>query len=139
MAHSHLASSQTVRQLWDIILAEYREGRGDEHQASLYLETLENMMRTLSISRDTLAILERPGYPLEVASQVDRDLAQLREFSLQVARSWVGFAQRDIDEAREELTRGACQDLDEAFAEIAGLSAEQWREKARRRKEAKGG
>jgi hypothetical protein len=139
VAHSHLGCSQTVWQLWDIILAEYRQGRGDEHHVSLYLETLENMMRTLSICRDTLAILERLGYPLPAASQIDRDLAELRELSLEVARNWVGFAQRDIDEAREELARGECQDLDEAFAEIAGVSAEQWRERVRRRKEAKGG
>jgi hypothetical protein len=139
LALSHLDCSQTVRRLWDVILAEYRQGRGDEHHASLYLETLENVMRTLSISRDTLAILERLGLPLPVAGQIDRDLAELREFSLQVARNWVEFGQRDIDEARAELACGQCQDLDEAFAEIAGVSAEQWREKVRRRKEAKGG
>lgn len=138
VAHSHLSCSQTVRRLWDFILAEYRHGRGDEDHISLYLETLENMMRTLSVSRDTFAILESLGYPLSVASQIDRDLAELREFSLQVARNWVGFTQRDIDEAREELARGECQNLDEAFAGIAGISAEQWREKVRRRKEAKG-
>jgi hypothetical protein len=96
------------------------------------------MMRTLFISRDTLAILERLGYPLPIASQIDRDLAELREFSFEVARNWVGFAQGDLDEAREELARGECQDLDEAFAEIAGVSTEQWREKVRQRKEAKG-
>jgi hypothetical protein len=139
VAHSHLGCSQTVRQLWEMILAEYSQGRGDEHQASLFLETLEHMMRTLSISRETLATLEGLGYVLPVASQIDRDLAELHEFSLEVARHWVGFAQRDIDEARAELARGECQDLDEAFAEIAGVSAEQWREKVRRRKEAKAG
>src|ERR1700719_4733975 len=37
VAHSHLGSSRTMRQLWDIILAEYHQGRCDEHQASLYL------------------------------------------------------------------------------------------------------
>jgi len=118
---------QAWESLWDLV----RERRVDEFQ-----EAGEAFLKSLDGAIKALSSLAKLG---ESVQGVQADLEQLRE---EHKERWPWFRKEDVLEALAESARGETLPVDDAFAQIAGVSREEWAsrlEERQRRHDQEGG
>lgn len=102
----------------------------EEIQGSgLALQTLFD--RTLSVLRDVRAlaqdVAQNTGHPLEGAPQLDEAVETVARMKAAFVHQWPWLEDSELQKAWTEYQRGEYLDLEDAFAQIAGVDRETWR------------
>jgi hypothetical protein len=76
--------------------------------------------------RDLAARFQRDGHLIAGLTELENALEQCRALKERIFEFWSPFTSQDVAEGLAEHARGECLELDEAFAQIAGVSKEAW-------------
>jgi hypothetical protein len=112
---------------WNRILANELEDylKTGEALQDLLSQTVELLHSIRALARSFV----EAGHPIERMNQLEDALARLENLKHEIIQCWPWFSQEDIDAGRAEHARGECLELDEAFAQIAGVDKETWRKR----------
>ena len=103
---------QAWESLWDLV----RDGMLDDLQ-----ETGESFLVVLD---QAIGVVRAFGdHTEEPLRGIQANLERLRQ---EHKDSWPWCSEQDLDDARAEIVRGETLEMDDAFAEIAGVSREEW-------------
>src|SRR5262245_13986507 len=106
----------------------------------------EAAVRTIEVWRDVSRLVcdlarsvESRGYIVDGIPELEQAIIDLERLRVLVFDHWRQTpTDQEVSEARAAFDRGECLPPDEAFAEIAGVSVETWRDRVRQRREAAG-
>jgi hypothetical protein len=102
-----------------------------EHLAGLFAATVGALQTYLALIR---RCEEHLGRQLQEADEVAAAIRKLERAGEAHTNNWPWFRKEDEDEALAEYARGETVPLEEAFAQIAGVSKEEWRRRVERRR-----
>jgi len=71
-------------------------------------------------------ILAMKGFITEYGFPLEGVLAELEKLRQEHQDRWLWFRQEEIDQARAEAEQGKTLELTDAFAQVAGVSREEW-------------
>jgi hypothetical protein len=80
---------------------------------------------------------ESSGYAMRSLPALAISLSEAVALRNRIFAFWAEFTPEDAQQAREAIRRGECQDLDDAFAEIAGVDKAEWLRRVEAHKAAK--
>jgi hypothetical protein len=100
-------------------------------------ECFDPGLRILARVTELIETYERRGGSVEEAAELRSALGQTRRLEAQIFEHWPRFSNKDVAEARAALARGECLDLEDAFAQIAGVDRETWRRRVEERRQAR--
>jgi hypothetical protein len=86
--------------------------------------------QTIALLHSIRALAQSPvenGHASKGTAELDKALAQLEGMKQELDQCWPWFRQQHIEEGRAEHAHGECLELEEAFAQIAGVDKETWR------------
>ncbi len=128
-----------MARLWNSALPRIRDHQiTDLQQAGEALGGLfDGTLDFLGSLRQWTREFEAAGHNVQGARELDRVIEQLQEMKKDVLAHWPWFSEKDVEEARAAHARGECLELDEAFATIADVDKETWRERVEEYKRAK--
>jgi hypothetical protein len=117
-----------ARQAWESLWTQVRDQMLEDLQEAgeSFLLVLDQAIVVVG------AFAEHTEEPLR---GIQADLEQLRQ---EHKDAWPWCSEDEMDEARAESARGETLELDEAFAEIAGVSREEWLHRVEQHKRRKG-
>jgi hypothetical protein len=127
----------------DVLELEMKALHDEESQsAERAVKTRGIIERILSNYRELLAFtaglvhdLEAQGCKFRRAEKLPEAAESLAKMDAWVKNDWPVCSAEELQEVREEIRRGEFLDADEAFAEIAGVTPEEWRERVRQQRE----
>ena len=105
-----------ARQAWESLWHRVRDNMLDDLQ-----EAGESFLLVLDQAIATVGAFE--DHTEEPLRGIQANLEQLRQ---EHKDSWPWCSEQDLDEVRAEIVRGETLEMDDAFAEIAGVRREEW-------------
>ncbi|GEM_PF-6375673 len=91
-------------------------------------------LRIMSRVVELVAAFERVGGVVHGADELRETHARLLQLESGIFQHWPEFTEQDAAEARAALERGDGLELDEAFAQIAGVDKETWMKRVEERR-----
>src|SRR5205807_7187731 len=87
--------------------------------------------RTLHVLREVRALAQEvaqsTGCPIEGAPQLDEAVETVARMKAEFVEQWPWLGDSELEKAWTEYRRGEYLDLEDAFAQIAGVDRETWR------------
>jgi hypothetical protein len=110
------------------LIDDYQE-TGDELRRSFakamnILESIEKLVQGLGTLGGTVSNIQALREAVE----------EVRRLQMQVLSHWPDFTEQDVAEALGEFERGECLEIDDAFAQIAGVDKATWLKLVEKRK-----
>jgi hypothetical protein len=123
---------ETVRAIWEAHRDEAFRDRNTDLAALLDLRLrLERLTDEHTQTVETILDLARQqsngaGQPSTTVAQLEQVITRLRALKTQQGEAWLVANREEVEEALAAARRGESLELEDAFAEIAGVDRETW-------------
>ena len=119
----------TMRRVVERVWETYRAGRIPNllhvwHSISVLFKLA---LRQAPPLRERIDRARQPGFEVERADQFDRAVRELEEMRVQFRTTFPVATEEEVAADKDAIARGDYQDVDAAFATIAGVDGETWR------------
>jgi hypothetical protein len=86
-------------------------------------------LRPVAGHRELIALLQKAGYAIDGADRFEQTIRELEEMRDEFRKTFPGVTQQQAAADRNAIAAGESQEIDEAFADIAGVDVDAWRKR----------